>query len=786
MAKLINNFLSKLPSLQTQRILSTLSAKQQTGEITAVDEYNKALRGIVNTKYSKIAPLHNFKDFLPNTIISSDQLNELLTWIDNDGRVLSGELDYLYQALNAHKNVFQQHILNAMTAGVESLKTLVTQYELIFRDKRTLGTTEVSINNFSADTVGGAEVYASELFRDPRTSNTLTDRNEIDVASGTLGLPRVIQSAPFKSVKNLAGVTGGYLATPICDETIPTLASGGYLPADTIVVFEVANVPLDKTLPVTFSDSTVFVKEVFSLPENPGEYVIVYDSTDLNTYSFASAVGQIFLYVLADVEDPGTISYSYVVRNLAGTLSVRNAQSFDIDINFVLKDDDKYWMNVVHADEVNVLGATTKIALHFEGLRNINSFEVQPVTDYPVILDQVAYIAPSGNLVLLQDQQSARLYKPHKLFFKEVSALGIVLTLRQDNHEWKVYKLRQEDHGIKELVNTSGAPQETIDFLLDRVVSHPQLRSLISSDSQSKDTFTTVQYLTGLEFATCERSTYRDVGIFVANPLTEVHPGLLTLYTDEVYPENDCETNVPSSFEYYILQKDFNPEGSLISSRFAPILPVGQMAIGADGYDRERVYFDRFNFTATTRFRAHGFRSITELGGSTPSYFTLCGLTLFRDGVELTRGSGVGDKDWYVSNSTADSDGDPYTLIKLNTSLADELYQLETSIFTVAYTPLYLVQVSGGLKVCEVSSTYSTDGTPIYLDGNFRTGAIKPTVSNAIEMPVIHNGIVSAKSLIWFITILRINDRFVRDRSPRLNHYKLGISLVSPNKFRGL
>ncbi len=129
MNKLIDRFADTVPASQARIALEILKDGRDAGSITTIDEYNSALKGLIENS-SRKNPMPFIKLLYPilMELSNSGDFTYVLRTIEADLRTIFTETESIMRLIRAHFEIFQNSMLKDLAGAVEKLEQEIEVY----------------------------------------------------------------------------------------------------------------------------------------------------------------------------------------------------------------------------------------------------------------------------------------------------------------------------------------------------------------------------------------------------------------------------------------------------------------------------------------------------------------------------------------------------------------------------------------------------------------------------------------------------------------------------------
>lgn len=429
-----------------------------------------------------------------------------------------------------------------------------------------------------------------------------------------------------------------------------------------------------------------------------------------------------------------------------------------------------YWVQALLFSEYRK-SVKVKLELRLGSSREVNLVEVEPISKFGVILEEISYV-DANHVVTNLGITERVLTSPASVRFKKVATDTIILTFRNENPARSQFEhgkgwpslfqdaLQEPPEGITPDVKRV-SPE------LDEILGSAKVKKLIGVDDLPKrkvrrKKFRGYEFLVGIDNVRVGLTVHEPRSIYVSVPLSmSGSGGVCGLRTDETRPyidENDGEikfTDVTydldkesslveddvffqASIEHWLVKEDLNEQGTLLRTTVFPVLPLGA----------ERVFHERLVLNEKSD------PSLTENDIGTLMFYTSRtdgDIKVYRNGELLsdqTEVIGASDGWQYLDEEgrrTPDNGERMGFRIQVLGLVAGDIitvtYTALTSSTTATPNDLSSFDSVGGLKVVDMAGDLSV-----------RTGPGQLMVLDQASAGTIANSID-----IYLVTILRLN-----------------------------
>lgn len=441
------------------------------------------------------------------------------------------------------------------------------------------------------------------------------------------------------------------------------------------------------------------------------------------------------------------------IVNTQTTSSEFDIQLIDSDIQNILVDtQDSNWVYNVLKESPLRLGAKLTIEMDLGDKRLVNYLVLQPISDFPAILDKIEYIDVNNNPVLLPSQNifGQPVSEPVKISFDDIIAKKFVIYLSQKSSSIFTYRSDSQNLTIDDLRRdtTISASASMVSDQISSAIDNVDLLNVLPINQQvTPESRVLYKYSFGFRNIATGLNGYNDNGYFISQAYSKNTPGLIGLEVDEDMP-TFFDTNAGQevdvgSYEYSIAKRDYNGRGDIISGYDFPILPIGITKI-----KNERLFFTGNRTTVPLRFLGHD-SSDQDID-----------VALHRNNILLIRGV-----DWrFADRLNPLNDSDNQLKPQLSSTRIEILHSsdvIRTGTYTAEYTPRH---------IAEPNSVVSGGPFLTYL-------------SNNITEHTLDRGTDTVENSDLFLKVAIRNNSVFRNKTPKLKSFGVLVSSIDSSKF---
>ena len=430
-----------------------------------------------------------------------------------------------------------------------------------------------------------------------------------------------------------------------------------------------------------------------------------------------------------------------------------NIQLIDSDIQNILVDSqDSNWIYNVLKEEPLRDGAKLTVEMDLGDKRILNFLVIQPIADFPAVLENITYKDVNDQTVVLPNQTffGQAITQPVKISFDDIIAKKFILTFRQRSSTLFTFDPNDTQLTIDDLRRdtTIAASANMLADEINQTIEDVDLLSVLPiSEQPSPDFRVLYKYTFGFKNISTGLNGYRDNGYFISKAYSKNTTGLVGLDAvefDTQYFDENISANVSvGSFEYSVIKKDYNGREELISSYEFPILPTGISSIV-----NERLFFSGTTTVVPLRFLGHGSDDID------------IGVEIYRNNVLLVRGV-----DWrFADRLNPLDDADTDLLPGLTTTGIEILNSsdvIRNGIYTANYTPRHIAEPNN-----------VTRGGPFF---NY--------LPNNVTEHTVDRGSDRAERSDLFLKVAIRNNSIFENKTPKLEEYQMLVSSIDSNKY---
>ncbi len=254
--------------------------------------------------------------------------------------------------------------------------------------------------------------------------------------------------------------------------------------------------------------------------------------------------------------------------------------------NIIDQKNGTYWILEAITTQPSVAGLDVTLKLDPGSLRDISFIEIQPVSDFPIQVKDLAYENFEGQRSSLIDltQETAlqnQINQPVQLQFSMKQARYLYVRLSQDS--------------FSRITGSSiGLPPPLVPDIIALSGQNTPNTQLRIEDQEC------YRYSIGCDNLLAGSITYLDTGIYVSEIQRRKTCGLIALEVQE----QDLSRN--GSVEYYVFKRDYDGNGNILNSHTFPILPLGLQTIEHEVLmlSQNQNISSQINSVCTLRFKA--------------------------------------------------------------------------------------------------------------------------------------------------------------------------------------
>lgn len=191
----MGTYLTKLKNTitdtQARQITNLLIKQKQSGDIKNLEEFKQRLTDLTNKLLADhITPSLELFLAAENSVITSETFDFMIERIKDDLETSFTESNTLSEVLDAHKNIINNVLLNAIKLGIAELESKISTYEFLASDSN--GFDNGQFNTFKSSQNGRTSRSNKDtnvLFIDPRTKGLLEDDVTLDLIAEDILLP---------------------------------------------------------------------------------------------------------------------------------------------------------------------------------------------------------------------------------------------------------------------------------------------------------------------------------------------------------------------------------------------------------------------------------------------------------------------------------------------------------------------------------------------------------------------------------------------------------------------
>lgn len=421
----------------------------------------------------------------------------------------------------------------------------------------------------------------------------------------------------------------------------------------------------------------------------------------------------------------------------------------------------------------------TKLEFDISGTRDINFIEIEPASNYPIVLESIFYLDTNNIVTQLADLELT-VSSPVVVQFRTITTKRIILVFRNDNFSQVQFQYDPNTQSlIDQSINQGNLPTTpsltVMSSTLNSLLANPTIKDIIGIDTTQPLSFTGFEYQIGFDNIRTGIGTYDTESIYVSVPITLDEIGQVGLKTVESRPGSTSPTVSPdiqtqtydaddniffhSSIEYWVVREDLDLNGNILAISRFPILPLSTQRI-----NHERlVLSEKSDISKITNDVGYSMFFTTTNDGN---------VKVYRNGIELAVGGGDG---WVDESTSADQTPDNNRRMRLKVRIENPL---PTDIFTVTYDPL----TSNTVAVPSSLGVYTPNGLSIVdLIGDLSARSLT-------EQVVVLDRTTNAdkiNSTILFLAIIIRSNTSDTTLSASVDEYTLAVGSIDDTKFSG-
>lgn len=457
-----------------------------------------------------------------------------------------------------------------------------------------------------------------------------------------------------------------------------------------------------------------------------------------------------------------------------------------------------YWIQSA-LFKVNKPYIKVKIELDLGSVKEINLLEIEPASQFGLIVENISYV-DGNNTVVNLDIPEQFIDSSVGIRFRKVATDRLIITFRNENsvksnfeYNENIYSLMGQSIGQPPLgINPN---RETLSKEFDDIIGSQKIKDVIGFKASSNKFFNGYTFTTGIDNIRVGLTRHTDRSIYVSTPLEICGIGELGLRTIEKRPyleglsqlvkhttttydiESDSsltdDTNLTvgessntyfvSSIEYWIVKQDLNIDGKLIRTSTFPILPLD-----VDRVEHERLVLINKSSSALTD---------PDLGST--MFFTNRtdgNIKVYKNGIliEDTTGDNLATTGWQDVTEVSDRTPGNSTPMRFKIKV---LNRLPGDIFTVSYNPILSTTQNLPKTIKELSNVGGLNIVDLIGDLS-----VRPTQGQIVMMNRVGEDNTEQTSNIYLVIILRRNSA-ESTLTPAVEEYTLMAGCKDLRKF---
>lgn len=206
MGTYLDKLKNTITETQARQITNLLVKQKQSGDIKNLEEFKSRLSELTNLLLAEhITPTLKLFFGVANNLIDSETFDFMIDRIRDDLETAFLESNSLSEVLDAHKNIINNVLLQAIKLGIAELEAKVSTYEFLATNNS--GFDNAQFNTFKASQNARAartDKDANVLFRDPKTQGIINDDVTLDLVSESILLPlNILNNVIPKNVRQV-------------------------------------------------------------------------------------------------------------------------------------------------------------------------------------------------------------------------------------------------------------------------------------------------------------------------------------------------------------------------------------------------------------------------------------------------------------------------------------------------------------------------------------------------------------------------------------------------------
>lgn len=446
-----------------------------------------------------------------------------------------------------------------------------------------------------------------------------------------------------------------------------------------------------------------------------------------------------------------------------------------------------YWVIPVLLRQPRPEGVPMEISLGMSAAQDVNFVEIEPATNFPMVLLGVDYFDANNNRQSTGATE-VLLRGPTRINFGRITTSHIVLRFRQDNGSEVQFKRQPGESNFHRAVLGENSDSVDLDSvsedLREMLTSDFILSDIMGANETTQDQLKYYEYILGFDNIRVGFSTFNERAIFVSKKQTVMHPGQVALRVDEVrpvqvagstsitlepykYPAQSVTEDANfyhSAVEYYVAIQLFSDDNFLISTDIVPVLPLGAAHVS-----HEQLVFS-LQSTGAQNPNVAQLQHYTDATDDTS-------VNVYRNGTQLVYGT---SNDWVLLepsddplNATQNTPG--AGAMKKAIKIIDTVQPLD--IYTVSYTPT----VS---NTSIVPHTIDDVGSLLKITDLVGDRSVRVTTDNVIVFDTVRQAYAIERAEMYLLIVMRRNSAD-QNFSPAVEEYMLVTGSKDLQKFVG-
>lgn len=364
-----------------------------------------------------------------------------------------------------------------------------------------------------------------------------------------------------------------------------------------------------------------------------------------------------------------------------------------------------YWSQALLYSNIRP-SVNTQLQFELGNTKDVNFLEIEPTTKKGFYLESISY-ADGNNIIISLPVLNKFINSPTSVNFSTIVTNRIILSFRNEMPIPVEFEYSATDtiHNQSNADAPLGfeASLDNISRDLDELIASQKTKDIIGHSVPSKKTFAGYAFDIGFDNIRFGLNEYKGKSVYTSKALEVKNIGQIGLKAIEGRPFSSSPTLAPEmtedtyddasenffhgSIEYYVILRDFDDKGNILTTSSYPISPLGITRI-----NHERVLLTEKSISTN---------ALNDIG--TTRFFTtdtLGNIKLYRNGILLT------GADWTDISVAGDAIPDNGYPMKFKFKITQPA---SGDIFTISYDP----KCSNTISIPKTLETYTDTGAVI-------------------------------------------------------------------------